>query len=559
MSDQIKINNSSIKIPDIINYIKISPENIKNNNLKIEPDVLIRWQEEIPIIFNDPTHLLTLSESIFPTTTKNSKNGKIPLTLGWKLAINELHSLNLQINRIHALDKLRLMIDEKKRSEEKLSALISTREQLIKDFQISELQTKKKFVQERMNERAAIRSDLNIAKEEFRAIEIQYQHYIKKHEQLQTLLAQLNRQQREIYQQTNQITKNMDELDPRIIVYQEKLDEINELENTSDFNRIKSKLSIIEKEYERLQQERKNLIQKSQILKKRILQERKALKSINRKIQQLKPLFDERYNDVELLKKRMASIEKQIHKFSGEINQTLKNEKENLQNDETTSNFQPSYSSYSSLGAIESEIKNLSNKIDKYNKILERNLKSSDLLDVEKKWLQKKEEFKEKMLLWEKESKAKLIYPQIFEISKKQMEILMKFKNWVNILLASQKNTCNIDFSLSPKNSALQMSLIIQDYKGETIKFDDELARFQKSILSFSLIFAFYLSNNCFLVPIRLSYLDPAIITKQTFKKTMKYFSEVFAEITTFQPIKIVFFNDTSTNYEIQSQINVNT
>ncbi|WP_457558384.1 hypothetical protein [Candidatus Harpocratesius sp.] len=516
------------------------------------------WRENISEILSNPTYLFEISKTYNENGNSNDNyDSNFTLLQNWEYLVNSLISIQKYIKRIYALDKIHWIIYEKKKKEQELVVLKSKLKQLIEVSRSKYLQSRENLIKQRINEREKLQSEEKIAQDEVRAIEIQYNQYNKKKENYEILLKQLKNQQRELYLQTNEITKRMDELDPRIIVYQEKIGEMEDNDISPDQSRIKNKLSIIEKEYQKLLLERKRLMRSSRELQKRLNQERQTFKSINKKISHLKPILEEKSDDLRQILRKIQMIDSQINEISKE---TIK-KSDNLKSFNNQSvNIEDNCSDfikYSSVSEIQSIIEKIKLKIQEFDQILVKNLKISKFPDIEKVWNLKFDQFTQELHSWEDESKINNLLFKKHHDTRNQIEKLIDFKNWLNILIDPINISCNLDFSISDENTRIEISLLFFKASGESLNYKSDLTRYQKTILYLSCIFSFYLSNQIFLIPIRISGLDPTITSKQSFKKATEHFSNIFKELSSIKPVKIVIFLDTSMNYDIPTQIKI--
>lgn len=516
------------------------------------PELFFPWKDEILNLIREPDNIWRLNQKL---NTKSGAQSKYDLTTlhdEWKYIIDSIDKMNVQIKRIYGLDKFLSILQESEEIEQELNSLEEIKKYFSDLNQLNQANTQNQILNKLLKERDEISSLLEISKDEFQAIKLQYESYQQKESKIKTLFEQLNQQQRELYQKTNEITKKIDELDPILIRYQEKLDNIQD-ENDPDYTRIKSKLSVVEKEFKTLQETRKTLMRESKEIKKRILQERKSLKSLKQQINTIRPIYEEKSNEIKNLENRLNSIIDQIDKLSKEINQNQLKIKNGNSKYVKQKEFPTNNKYFGRPTELEQRIQFLKTNQEQLKQIIMKEFKNSKIVEIRRELEEKVNRFKKIFAQWEDESKIEEKLSKTMEISQIKIEKILNFKNWVNIFLHPIDFSCSVDFQLISDYHDLKIDIELYDKEGNSIKDIEALPRSTRSIIAFALIFAFYLSNNVYFILIRMSDLLPDIITKQTFQKTIAYFSNILDEI--FQPeqLKIVFFLDTPTNYELNA------
>jgi len=372
-------------------------------------------------------------------------------------------------------------------------------------------------------------------------------------QQLQTQLDNFNSEletvqiaQRALFKETNQLTKQMDELSERKEVYEEKLFDLDPDENKEDYDRISEKLKPLKEQYDQLKGQRTTRMQQSKEIQEQIKNFQTSIKETATKIQTIQPEYNQLHSEYSALISQLESISKRIEELEPEIVQ-LENKEKTKSNMKNTPQYQFSSETLLSdtnlrkLAETDTKVqeqldhiqglaqKLQENGIEKPD--LQMNLNSAEITTLmqEINNIQGKLEHLEKD--YQIENKVTLITTNL-----KRLQVLC------NELLISIEFSLRFELSIDfTAESPIKLSIHLQ-HKNKMVPFNDDLKRLEKAMISMALILGFLRLTNEPILPIHYDTLPDFIITKQTFLKILENIRSVFAVNPNWKDWNVVFF-----------------
>ena len=527
--NMIKLNIDSNEIP--INQKLIFLQGSYDiNAIENLPYSWIDWDENIEILFSDSNLMIEFFSHLNSIITQQSSKKTGLISDNWnnlystfkenKNNITEYEKFNdLNKNMVRKLNLLqeieRLEIMEKKLDQIANQSIFQGRKDLLLKLEkLLETQTTEFYIQsdeffvnkQRVDENLAIKTKFD------------------------GNLSQLKHEQRILFKETNDLTKQMDNLEPLMDVYQEKLEVIDNDKKSEDYKRIKKKFDVIKKEHEDYKNDRVLKIKKSKEITQKMRNLRAQIKKNNKDLKKLDmSKFHEIKKKYENLKTDLENTKAQIKSVGLDIESMLNNnEKISPQNDLNQEN-----TFYSNPTEIKELLKKKRNQINQIDDFFENTYDTTDLEIIKKKinsdrrnLLNKLSSNSEKLLI---SSEKTPYYEEFFERIK-------KIQSWMNKILS--KIDLKISFSLAFDEEKLKLTNKIIK-KTQYINFNTDLKRVEKAFFYFSAIISSYLAENYKFSPIRIKNLPQFMITKQNFIKNIKMLEDICDKLP--EDIRIIF------------------
>ena len=536
----LNINSNEIPINKKLTFLQ---GNYDIDAIENFPYSWIKWDKYIDIIFSDSNLMIEFISNLnFMITQQNSKKNPL-LSDKW----NELYGIFKENKDIISDYK---KFNHLKRNLENKSNLLQEIERLeIKEKKIDQMADESIFLGKKDLLRKLEKlletqtTEFNIQSDEYFANKQRVDEYLEIKAKFDENLSQIKHEQRVLFKETNELTKQMDDLEPLFETYKDKLEVLDSEKNKEDFERIKKKCDKIKKVHQDLKNDRilkikisKDTNQKMRNLRSQIKKNNNNLKKLNiSKFQEIKNKYDNLKTDLENNKAQIKSVRLEIDSMLN------KSEKINLEDDH---NQEKKF--YSNPSEIKEVLKNKRKNINQIDDLFKNSYDTKDLGIINKKFEKNRRKLLEKLSLNSENLK------HLSEETHNFVEFIEKTKSiqsWMNKILS--KIDMKISFSLAFDKENLKFTNKVMK-KGQYINIDTDLKRVEKAYFYFSFIISSYLVGNYKVIPIRIMNLPKFMITKQNFIKNIKMLEDICDELP--KDIKIIFLLE-ERNYEIPLKI----
>ncbi len=341
--------------------------------------------------------------------------------------------------------------------------------------------------------------------------------------------------QGELFRKTNEITKNIDDLDPKIQNYFEKLENLKSNEISEDYKRINAKYQILNKETNKLKTERSSFIKESKSIKQKLTniknnfrKERKNFDSIQIKFTEIENTYLNLSKQIESIKIQIKSTKIDIDNLKINKNSNIKPKKKELK--------------YSTINQYLEEIKEINIRIEQIDSKFQDLFGTSVIEEISillnKKELQLQKKLKKTTSLLNDmiKKRTNTNYIQIFH------NVCDKINQTMNHLLNSLDINLNISSALSTENPGKFIISSITKKKDVNLSYEEDLKRIEKSVMIFAFIISCYVATNNYIIPLHINKLPNSVITKQTFQKSIKIIENSIKTLPEYKKIHIILF-----------------
>jgi len=538
----ITLNINSHEIP-IIEKLTFLQGNYDINDIENLPYSWIEWDKLLDNIFSDSNLMIDFHSNLhFMITQQNSKKNSL-LSDNW----NELYGIFKEnkdiISEYKKFNHLKLNLENKSNLLQEIESLELKEKKIDQLANESIFQSKKNLLRKLEKLLETHTSEFSIQSDEYFANKQRFDEYLEIKTKFDERLSQIKHEQRVLFKETNGLTKQMDDLEPLLETYQDKLEVLDPEKNKEDFKRIQKKCNDIKSVYKDLKNDRilkikksKDINQKMRNLRSQIKKNNKNLKKLNiSKFQEIKKKYDD-------LKKELEKTKAQIKSVRLEIDTMLS--KNEILNPQSDLNQEEKF--YSSPNEIKEVLKKKRNNINQIDYIFENSYETTDVDIINKKLEKSRKKLSEKLSLNSKMLKI------LSEKTHNFVEFIERTKNiqsWMNKILS--KIDMKISFSLAFDKENLKLTNKVMK-KSQYINIDSDLKRVEKAYFYFSFIISSYLVGNYKFIPIRIKDLPKFMITKQNFIKNIKMLDDICDEFP--EDINIIFLLEEK-NYEIPLKI----
>ena len=536
----LNINSHEIPINEKLIFLQ---GNYNCNDIENLPYSWVEWERYLDNIFNNSNLMIDfLSNLNFMITQQNSIKNPL-LSDNW----NELYGIFKEneddISEYKKFNNLKINLESKANLLQEIEHL-ELKEKKIEQIANESIFLGKKDLLRKLEKLLETHTtEFNIQSDEYFANKQRVDEYLKIKAKFDGNLSQIKHEQRVLFKETNELTKQMDDLEPLLETYRDKLEVIDSERNNEDFKRIQKKCDDIKSVHEDLKNERivkikrsKEINQKMRNLRIQIKKNNNNLKKQNiSKFQEIKKKYDDLKSDLENTKAQIKSVRLEID--------SMLSKSENL-NSESDQNQEEKF--YSSPNEIKEVLKNKRKNINQIDDIFENSYETTDLNIINKKFEKNRKKLSEKLSL--NSEKLKILSEKTHNF----VEFIERTKNiqsWMNIIL--DKINMKISFSLAFDKENMKLTNKVMK-KGQYINIDTDLKRVEKSFYYFSFIISSYLGGNYKFIPIRIENLPKFMITKVNFIKNIKMLEDICDELP--EDINIFFLLEEN-NYEIPLKI----
>ncbi|RLI63615.1 MAG: hypothetical protein DRO88_09460 [Promethearchaeia archaeon] len=437
-----------------------------------------------------------------------------------------------------------------------LNTLILNKTNLVKEIEYLELvkrkiqvsnkksifQTKKDLLSKLINTEQTLSSEFKFQSEEFYSFNQRITNFLDKKAKLDKNLYKLKQEQRNLFSETNQITKQMDEKDPLLETYKNKIKTLDPIKNQEDYNRIKKKLDNIRDLYDDLKKKRSIKIKESKEVKQKIRNLRLELKRNSGELNKLMPKFQEIKKKFEELNVELENIKQQRKTIQTELKSFLElDDKENLNLDSDNEAI-----IYNNPHQIEEKLKKYRNQMDYIERNIEENFKTQNIDFIRKEIEKDKKKLLENIKL--NSEKLDIIAKEINNF-KKFFDRIKKIQFWMNKLLSQIGLIFSFSISFEEEKMLLTYNIMRNN---QSININSDLKRIEKTYFYLSFIISSYLGGNYNFIPISINNLPKFMITRQNFIKNVKMLDNISDEFP--DDITIIFFLEQNT-YELPLKV----
>ncbi|MHA1511185.1 MAG: hypothetical protein ACTSRX_05630 [Promethearchaeota archaeon] len=534
------INSHKIPINEKLTFLQ---GNYNINEIENLPYSWVEWDKYLDNIFSDSNLMIDfLSNLNFMITQQNSKKSSL-LSENW----NELYGIfkdnKDNISEYKKFNHFKLNLENKSNLLQEIERLELKEKKIDQLADESIFQGKKDLLRKLEKLLETHTTEFTIQSDEYFANKQRVDEYLEIKAKYDENLSQIKYEQRILFKETNELTKQMDDLEPLLETYQDKLEVLDPKKNKEDFKRIQKKCDDIKSVHKDLKSDRilkiknsKDINQKMRNLRNQIKKNNNNLKKQNiSKFQEIKKKYDYLNTELENTKAQIKSVRLEINSMLS------KNEKINPQSD-----INQEEQFYSSPNEIKEVLKKKRNNINQIDNIFENSYETTDLDIINKKFK------KNRMKISEKLSQNSEKLKHISEETHNFEEFIERTKNiqsWMNKILS--KIDMKLSFSLAFDKENLKLTNKVMR-KNQIINIDTDLKRVEKAFFYFSYIISSYLGGNYKFIPIRIENLPKFMITKGNFIKNIKMLEDICDELP--EDISIIFLIEEN-NYEIPLKI----
>ncbi|MHA1584949.1 MAG: hypothetical protein ACTSWL_06815 [Promethearchaeota archaeon] len=532
----IKLRNNDYIIKYSLNYFS---GEINQKDLEALSSPVFDWTELTSETLKNQKDLGKFIFRIMQRFSKMDKKNKFPkdafIFKDWQKNIKNLNQLEKITKVFQSLSKIEKFITEKIQLEKEIAAISDYRNDFKEMAKNSLFQSKKDLLSKLQTEFKEILPQYEIHRDEFKVHEEKMLKFKKDHEIYDFNQKKIKEQQRNFFREINKLTKKMDDVEPLLETYSDKLETLNP--DGIDYQRIEGKFKSLKIDQNQLKDTRLELMQESKQLKHQLIKIKREFKKKsqdNMKFHSKYKEMEEKYLD---LQHQHESLQEQISQTKIDIEELIA-KKEQSQNGKISRIKSP----YFSLRQLEDDFQNKSQRLKRISSKLKELFGTDVNLDIQNKINGKMQEIESKLEVLQKDT------PKFKEIS----TLVSEFKRFYSFLDNLQSNLnrflifigLSAEFHLTLKENKLdelKFSLSVSDSRKQ-IDFMEDLKRIERAFCVFALIISIYLSNDVNIIPIDLNRVIPEIKTPQTFIKSLELVDEVLSTSENNDNIHVLFF-----------------
>ncbi|WP_371806572.1 hypothetical protein [Candidatus Lokiarchaeum ossiferum] len=552
MNNKIIINDQAILLESPLLFLKgdCDVSSISGENLKI-----VEWNEYFPDIFENPLKLnkfIHLFPSILSSSNLINKEISSSTAQTWTGVVHAFNQLNNVSKVFPNILRINTILAEQNTIKEEITTLIAYQLKLKEITENSLYITKKDLLAKLQKELANLQPKFEIQKDEYSVYADRMQNYLKKKNDYNSIQKSLKEEQRVLFRQTNEITKMMDERDPSMQTYLDKLADLDPELQAEDYQRIQKKYNTLKVEYDKLKSHRNSIMNESKGIKQRLLKSRNEFKQSNKELRSFQPQFQEIEAKFLSLRSQIESLQKQIQEIESELNLMVDSGKSSSSNIDLSLDHIP----YTSLAQVEELLMQKKERqnliLSKLDEIFHSTESSTISKDIENR-ISKMEDILKNVSSSVREFEKN---DKIDSLFRSYIRTLKSLQNFMNLLLEPMDFQINFSNSIEGEsNEVLKVNLILKNKKGVETNLE-ELKRVEKAYLILTLIVSCYLTLGIKLIPLEFKSLPPSIVTKQTFIKATQLLSEQILLLPLEEAIHVVFFME-QTNFDVSPTIDL--
>ena len=188
------------------------------------PTPLLDWRNWIPRVFSENHTFLEFFSQFYAKTEKILEFSEDSFEQLWETTFETYQNLEKTKNVYLNLQKIEIVISERIELQQDIERLKEFEKQLKNFAENSLVQNKQNLLAKLKTELMNIQPTYEIQRDEFLVHQKRMEQ--SEHDQKSFKIQQnrLKQSQRELFRQTNSITKQMDDLDPQMQIYLDKLD-----------------------------------------------------------------------------------------------------------------------------------------------------------------------------------------------------------------------------------------------------------------------------------------------------------------------------------------------
>ena len=524
---------------------------INQKDLEALSSPVFDWTELTSEILKNQIDLGKFIFRFIQRFSKMDKENKFPkdafIFKDWQKNIKNFNQLEKITKVFQNLGKIEIFITEKIQFEKKIAAISDYRNDFKAMAKTSLFQSKKNILSKLQTKFKEILPQYEIHRDEFKVHEEKMLKFKKDHEIYDFNQKKIKEQQRNLFREINELTKKMDDVEPLLEIYSDKIDTLNP--DGIDYQRIEGKYKSLKIDQNQLKNTRLELMQESKQLKHQLIKIKREFKKKsqdNIKFHSKYKEMEEKYLD---LQHQHESLQEQISQTKIDIEELIA-KKAQSQNGKISRIKSP----YFSLRQLEDDFQNKSQRLKRISSKLKELFGTDVNLDIQNKITGKMQEIKSKLEVLQKDT-SKL---------KDSSNLVSEFKRFYSFLDNLQSNLnrflifigLTAEFHLTLKENKLdelKFSLSVSDSRKQ-IDFMEDLKRVERAFCVFALIISIYLSNDVNLIPIDLNRVIPEIKTPQTFIKSLELVGEVLSTSENNDNIHVLFFLQNNA-YDIENAI----
>ena len=413
MANTITIKDHSVELEKLYTFITPS---VKSEEIQGLTHSCIDWSLIFSNLFEKEDFSI---QNVLPLG-----NGKTKKT--WALINENYQNIQNYSRVIKNLYTINQMIEEKRKISNSRVQLMHHKKNLKKYEQNSLISSKKELLEKLQEEHTILQTEFQMKKDEFHTYKIKLESLFSQRDGLSEKIKDSQLKQREIFRITNDITKEIDQYNPRIQTYLEKLDMLDPVKDKDDYNRIQDKLDTLKEQIVEPKQQIQNLLQRSKQTKSQLNQAKKTLKQVKKRISPFSLPYNENKVKFEDIRQQKETLELRIKDIKHDITNLIT---------KLDANKNPGFDVEEDSFMRYTSVQEIDNRIDagvEREKIIESKLKKvfkvKNESEIDELYAKKFRTVQGKLI----EMKSHTVD---FSIIKNQFNLLNKFKTYLNLLL----------------------------------------------------------------------------------------------------------------------------
>jgi hypothetical protein len=504
------------------------------------PAQLIDWRRWIPRIFSENDVFLEFFSQFYAQTKKFPAFSKNSFDNLWDTAFSTFQNLDKTKKVYLNLQKIENVISERSELQQNIERMLQFEKQLEKFAENSLFQSKQDLLKKLKINLTQLQPSYEIQRDEFFVHNTRMEHMKNDQKSFKIQQNRLKQIQRELFRQTNALTKQMDEFDPQMQIYLDKLNGSNLDHKSADFIRIDQKYQTLHVQYEILKDDRSAIMQKSRNVSKSLKDLRNQYKTINQQYREFKARYSVIHTRFSEIDRQFSGLNSQIASIEQELQGMISTKEKYLGSEDTDTDLGPiPFGSPDQARAVVQQQKARLTLIDQK---LTDIFHTTDPIQIAKLMEEKQQIITKKLLGFHNTLETlntKKILPTMFQ---ELLLFLKKLEETMNHLLQPFELQVKLEFSQNSTDFSFFDTQISIFHKNQKLHMESDLNRIHRAYFYYAFIIAAYHAADLPVIPISLEYLPSFMKTKQTFQKSTTILKDTFSQLHSASNTKVVFF-----------------
>ncbi|MHA1744923.1 MAG: hypothetical protein ACTSWW_02920 [Promethearchaeota archaeon] len=504
------------------------------------PAQLIDWKKWIPRIFSENDVFLDFFSQFYTQTKKFPAFSKNSFDNLWETAFSTFQNLS-KTNKVYLnLQKIENVISERSELQQNIDRLLQFEKQLEKFAENSLFQSKQDLVKKLKINLTKLQPSYEIQRDEFFVHNTQMEQMKNDQKSFKIQQNRLKQIQRDFFRQTNALTKQMDEFDPKMQIYLDKLNGIDLDQNSADFIRIDQKYKNLHVKYEILKDERSVIMQKSKVTSKALKDLRNQFKTINQQYREFKASYSVIHTRFSEIDSQISGLKSQIASIEQELQEMISVKEKHTGSEEIDPDFD--HIPFSTPDQARMVIQQHKSRLTLIDHKLTDIFHTTNLTKIHKLMEEKHQVIAKKLLGFHttlETLNTKTILSTMFQ---ELFLFLKKLEETMNHLLRPFELHVRLEFSQTSSDLTTFDTQISIFQKNQKLESNSDLNRVHRAYFYYAFIIAAYQAADLPVVPISLDYLPSFMKTKQTFQKSTTILKDTLSQLPSASNTKVVFF-----------------